>query len=82
MRRNLGEIGLRRKRRARDPMAVYDRLPRPLRGWLAGAALPWSPQSALRIWQKCRAKGLSEAETLAALCAAESRTLARARITS
>ena len=36
-------------------MSGYDRLPAPLRRWLACAALPWSPQSALRIWQRALA---------------------------
>lgn len=31
-------------------MVAYDRLPADLRAWLAQAALPWSPHSALRIW--------------------------------
>lgn len=41
------------RRRARPhPMAHYDRLPAELRLWLAGAALPWSPHSALRLWMR------------------------------
>ena len=32
-------------------MAAYDRLPADLRAWLAYAALPWSPRSALRVWR-------------------------------
>jgi hypothetical protein len=43
---------LRRRQRAGCPMAAYDRLPEPLRAWLSQAALPWSPQSALRIWRR------------------------------
>lgn len=45
------------KRRRRDacPMAAYDRLPSDLRAWLADAALPWSAQSALRLWRKALA---------------------------
>lgn len=43
---------LTRRRRADDPMAAYDRLPPELRRWLAQAALPWSPRSALRLWRK------------------------------
>lgn len=74
---NLGQCGLRRKRRASDPMATYDALPAPLRQWLSEAVLPWSPSSARRIWSKSRAKGLSAEETLASLSQAEARTLAR-----
>lgn len=33
-------------------MERYDRLPAELRQWLADAALPWSPHSALRIWNR------------------------------
>jgi hypothetical protein len=35
-----------------NPMAAHDRLPAPLRQWLIHAALPWSAESALRIWSK------------------------------
>lgn len=33
-------------------MQAYDALPADLRRWLASACLPWSPASALRIWDK------------------------------
>ncbi|RBI84904.1 hypothetical protein DRV85_09540 [Rhodosalinus halophilus] len=36
----------------RNPLAEYDDLPPPLRAWLAQAAMPWSPRSALKIWQR------------------------------
>ena len=49
-RRNLA-TGLRRRKRP-HPMAHYDRLPAELRLWLAGAALPWSPVSALKLWKR------------------------------
>lgn len=76
MTRNLGQSSLRRKKRRGDPMAAYDGLPAPLRQWLSEAALPWSPESARRIWAKARAEGLSSEETLASLSRAEARTLA------
>ena len=79
MKGNLGQSSLRRKRRSRDPMSSYDGLPAPLRGWLADAALPWSPVSARRIWTKCVAEGLSEEDALASLSRAEERTLSRDR---
>jgi len=47
---------LRRKSRAGDPMATYDRLPADLRAWLAQAALPWSPHSACRVWRSALRK--------------------------
>ncbi|WP_222478920.1 DUF6525 family protein [Leisingera aquaemixtae] len=43
---------LKRRRRAGDPMQAYDALPPGLRRWLATACLPWSPASALKIWNK------------------------------
>ncbi|WP_102226775.1 DUF6525 family protein [Acidimangrovimonas sediminis] len=47
---NLGSARVRKRRRSADPMAEYDRLPAPLRQWLAGAVLPWSARSAARAW--------------------------------
>ena len=58
-------------------MAVYDRLPPDLRRWLAAAALPWSVQSALRIWQRARTDGRDPVEMLTR---AEQKTLARDRL--
>ncbi len=80
MTRNLGQCGLRRKRRAADPMAAYDGLPAPLRHWLSEAALPWSPASAKRIWTKSLARGMSQEEALLSLGRAEAKTLARDRL--
>ncbi len=74
---NLGQSSLRRRKRAGDPMAVFDSLPAPLRQWLSEAALPWSPVSARRIWVKALAKGLTPEETLLSLKRAEASTLAR-----
>lgn len=77
MRRNLS-TGLRRRRRA-DPMRAYDALPKPLRAWLAQAALPWSPASCRRIWRAARAEGASVHDVLARLDRAEKITLSRDR---
>ncbi|GLQ25207.1 DUF6525 family protein [Sulfitobacter pacificus] len=79
MNRNLGATSLRRKRRSNNPMQSYDSLPEPLRHWLSQAALPWSPTSAKRLWQKACAKGLSTQEALHELSSAEARMLARDR---
>nr|WP_256386762.1 DUF6525 family protein [Ruegeria sp. EL01] len=49
--RNLRSNLKRRKRQGRT-MHAYDRLPSTLRHWLAEACLPWSPASALKIWEK------------------------------
>lgn len=43
---------LRRRRRPTNPMSEYDALPVELRQWLSGAALPWSPHSVRKLWQK------------------------------
>lgn len=74
---NLGATTLRRRRRSVAPMQVYDALPRPLRKWLADAALPWSPVSCKRIWEQARKEGLSADEALIRLVQAEQKTLAR-----
>ena len=75
---NLGRTAQRTRRRTRDPMAAYDALPPALRGWLARAALPWSPASCLRIWQRMQAQGAPTAQILATLDRAEARALMRA----
>lgn len=63
--------------RKTDPMAAHDRLPPELRTWAAGAALPWSAASVLRLWQRAlRETGCPEAAR-ARLTRAEARTLAR-----
>ena len=67
------------RRRARpDPMGAYDRLPAPLRAWLARACLPWDPASARRIWDRALAAAQGDpGAALAALDRAERGTLAR-----
>ena len=59
-------------------MDRYDRLPAELRRWLAGAALPWSAGSALRLWRRLdRETGGDVARMLRRLELAERRMLAR-----
>ena len=77
---NLGETSLRRKRAANDPMYDYDRLPPELRHWLAQAALPWSPTSAYRIWQRARKQGYDSDAILNKLAQAEAKTLTREKV--
>lgn len=75
MRRNLRT---RLKGRSRpDAMRSFDGLPPDLRRWLAGAALPWSPQSALRIWRRALAERGSVAAALARLDGVEAAMLRR-----
>ncbi|WP_299292531.1 DUF6525 family protein [uncultured Tateyamaria sp.] len=74
---NLGQTSLRGKRRNVDAMQAYDALPIPLRRWLCHAALPWSPTSARKIWNRARATGLDTDEAIALLRRAETNTLAR-----
>lgn len=77
MTRNLGQTGLRCKRRSVDPMRSYDALPAPLRNWLSQAVLPWSPKSARRLWTRACSQGLSTDEALRLLSRTEAQTLAR-----
>lgn len=73
--RNLGAAP--NRRREGDVMSAYDRLPPELRAWLAQAALPWSPRSALRAWRGAlRRTGCAEAAA-ARLSAIEAGQLAR-----
>lgn len=74
-RSNLGQTPFRGRHRAADAMRHYDALPGALRRWLAGAALPWSPASCLRIWRKAKARGEAEPVILARLDACERRML-------
>jgi hypothetical protein len=74
---NLGSTTLKKRRRVADPMMTYDSLPQPLRSWLAGAALPWSPKSCKRIWEKARSNGLSVDDAIVVLTEAERKTLSR-----
>ena len=50
-RRNL-RTRLKRRKRTGCAMQAYDALPRDLRSWLSTACLPWSPNSALKIWKR------------------------------
>jgi hypothetical protein len=79
MRGNLGATTLRRRGRRGDAMRAYDALPCELRHWMAEAALPWSPRSCARLWERARRRGLGPDDALAALTRAEARTLARDR---
>ena len=75
-RRNLG-TSLRRCPVA-DPMREFDALPPPLRRWLAGACLPWSPRSVRKVWARALARhGGDVSAALANLERAERKTLAR-----
>ena len=77
MTNNLGATTLKKQRRAADPMMTYDLLPEPLRSWLAEAALPWSPKSCKRIWDKARTNGLSVDHTIVVLTEVERKNLSQ-----
>jgi Family of unknown function (DUF6525) len=79
MRRNLN-AGLPGRTRSRCSMRAYDALPPALRRWLAGACLPWSPESALRIWRRARAETGSDAAAAARCAEVEAAMLARERV--
>nr|WP_254440333.1 DUF6525 family protein [Ruegeria arenilitoris] len=74
-RRNL-RSRLNRRRRQRPAMQAYDTLPPQLRKWLANACLPWSPNSALKIW-KAAGGAKAPADALARLNAIEQAMLLR-----
>ena len=74
---NLGATPLPARRRASDPMRIYDGLPPDLRAWLANAALPWSPQSCLRLWRRALREEGCAARARARLDRAEASMLAR-----
>lgn len=67
--RNL-RSNLKRRRRCTCPMRAYDSLPSELRAWLAEACLPWSPSSALKIWNRSGGSA-NAAEALSRLDAIE-----------
>ncbi|MGR3485055.1 MAG: DUF6525 family protein [Paracoccaceae bacterium] len=77
-RRNLS-TRLAARHRARDPMRAFDALPPELRAWMHEAALPWSPRSARRIWERAVGQGLDAQAAREVLARAEARTLARER---
>ena len=58
-------------------MYDLDRLPKPLRGWLNEAILPWSPVSVRRVWLKSIKEGLTNQEVLKSLKRAEVKALKR-----
>jgi hypothetical protein len=67
-----------RRRPRTDPMADYDRAPPELRAWLAAAALPWAPASAMRAYGRAlRAARGDRAAALATLSARAARLVAR-----
>lgn len=75
MNRNLASP--RARWRKTNPMTAYDRLPPDLLSWLAGAALPWSAASVLRIWQQALRETGCPKTAQARLTRAEAKTLAR-----
>lgn len=75
--RNTGRTSLRQRRRCRDPMREFDRLPPVLRVWLARACLPWGPRSVLRAYQRALDQSGDAGRALQALDAIEARLMAR-----
>jgi Family of unknown function (DUF6525) len=74
----MGNLSSSRARwRAGNAMAAHDRLPPDLRRWMIHAALPWSAESALRLWTKTLSETGCKEAALARLEAAERQTLQR-----
>lgn len=67
----------RQRWRQTDPMRDHDALPQALRAWAAQAALPWSPRSLLRIWNRSIAMTGSCDAAIHRLTVIEAATLAR-----
>ena len=73
---NRGETTLRLKRSASDPMREFDRLPRELRTWIAGANLPWRPRSVSKAYARALLRTGDPAQALAALDDLQQRLIA------
>lgn len=76
MRTNRGVTALKRRRRASDPMAEFDRLPPELRAWLAKAAMPWSARSVRRAYKRALARTQDRSLALRELDALQARLIA------
>ncbi|WP_208350654.1 DUF6525 family protein [Pseudaestuariivita rosea] len=76
MTRNLA-TGLKMKRRDKDPMREFDRLPEELRLWLATAILPWRPGSVQRTFDKALARTRDKTSALRELDRIETRLVAK-----
>ncbi|MEL6574899.1 MAG: DUF6525 family protein [Pseudomonadota bacterium] len=74
---NRGSTTLRKRRRAEDPMREFDRLPAPLRSWLAGAMLPWRPRSVRQAFDRAMAQTADEARALELLDRLQDRLVAQ-----
>jgi hypothetical protein len=74
---NRGKTSLKCRRRRACAMQEYDRLPPELRGWLAGAVLPWGPRSVARAYRRALARSRDQAGALAELDRIERRLVAR-----
>lgn len=74
---NLGQTALKRSGRRRDPMHSFDRLPPELRSWIGQAALPWSPDSVRRAFDKAMRRTRNPATALKELDQIEQRLLAK-----
>lgn len=49
---NRGTTTLKCRSRTGDPMRAYDKMPAPLRQWVAGAKLRWRPRSVVVAYEK------------------------------
>lgn len=74
---NRGYTSLKRRRRSVDGMRDYDRLPAPLRIWLASAILPWRPRSVQRTYDRALARTRDAAEAMKELDRIEARLIAK-----
>ena len=74
---NLGRTSLKCRRRHRDPMREFDRLPPELRRWVGTASLPWRSHSVRQAYDKALLKTRSPVLALLELDQIEARLLAK-----
>lgn len=73
---NRGRTSLKLRRRTKNPMREFDRLPSELRGWLATAVLPWRPRSVRRAYEKALKRTRDKTEALRDLDKLQDRLIA------
>ena len=77
MRGNRGTTSLKLKRRNKNPMREFDRLPGELRSCLATAVLPWRPRSVRRAFERALARTKDHARALEELDQLQDRLVAK-----
>lgn len=74
---NRGHTSLKCRPRKGNPMRDFDRLPAPLRAWVARADLPWRAQSVRRAYDRAVARTGCADQALRELDALQARLVAK-----